>query len=196
LGVLNPEPRTLTGGTRPVITIQYPREPQIVAHGRTFVLGKVAPPDCRLVLDGEPVQVHRRGGFLAVVPVSRGGNSFGFKASRGDEAASLGVVLDVRSLRQCNPSEPPRIDVSSVAPQQSCVVGRGEDVWVSFSGTPGCRAACGYVGRDDRAELRELPRPGGVAGYTGAEEALGLYLGKAPKPPATWPWSGVRRSDC
>jgi N-acetylmuramoyl-L-alanine amidase len=166
----------------PRITIQYPRDPQVVAHGRTFVLGRVVPPDSRLLLNGDPVQVHRRGGFLAVVPVCRGKNTLEFKATRGNTVASLRTVLEVRCARLHDPKESPQIDTSSVTPHRICPVGRDEELWVSFAGTPGCTATCGYMGRGDRVDLQEILRPGGVTGYAGAEDALGMYFGQAPPP--------------
>ncbi len=166
----------------PQITIQYPRDQQVVAHGHTFILGKIVPSDADLTVDGNPVRVHRRGGFLTVLRVSPGTNTFRFEASRAGLVTSLSTVLQVHCLRQHEPGESPQIDARSVIPQQSCPLGRGEELWASFLATPGCQAFCGFRSRAARTALSEIPHPGGVAAYAGAEEASAMYFGRAPAP--------------
>ncbi len=168
---------------RPQIVVQYPVEREVTAHGQTFFLGRVDPPTSALAVNGRKVGVHSRGGFLVTVPVSPGINQFEFEATHGRAAGSLTVALDIRCLRLHRADDIPRVDVSSLLPSSACSIAAGEELWVSFSGTPGCRGSCGYEGCDDRAALRETQRSTGVSAYVGAEEPLGLYLGRAPAPP-------------
>ncbi len=150
----------------PSIHVVYPKLDQTVhAVDSTFIFGHItnAPDNDNwyLTINGEQVDVHSGGGFLAFLPVAPGDFSFDLllKSTLAENLClaeanvpiSIPVpvhTLTMDSLVIAGDHNPPRGDL---------VLRTGDELRVSFWGTPNCRAWFSIPGVIDSVPMTETP---------------------------------------
>jgi len=78
----------------PVINVVFPASGSTVSSTpRTYVIGSVTPPDSPLTVNSQTVTPWRTGGFLCMMPVTPGTNTFYFRAGKTELKHSFTVAL-------------------------------------------------------------------------------------------------------
>ncbi len=153
-------------GTAPSIHVVYPKPDQTVhAVDSTFIFGHVtnAPDNDNwfLEINGAQVNVHSDGGFLAFLPVAAGAFSFdlALKSTRADN-----LTLAETSVPVNIPVPVHTLSMDSLAivrdhnpPLGDLVLATGDELRVSFWGTPNCRAWFSIQGVIDSVPMAETP---------------------------------------
>ncbi|HOP06791.1 MAG TPA: N-acetylmuramoyl-L-alanine amidase [candidate division Zixibacteria bacterium] len=174
----------------PTVTFIYPEEGQLIgAVDSSFVLGHVDHPQqgavFLLTINGDTVQVHEGGGFIAWVPLEPGEFRFiaravAFKKQPdlvGENGISsllmrlvektpqlppevLGWVSDTLTVQVPEPDQPLPDDSLLIVgdyrpPSGNLALGSGEQLILSFRGTPGCRAWASIEGVVDSIPMSE-----------------------------------------
>lgn len=164
------------------IRVIYPKPGQVVtAVDSTFILGNVSIQKGkkldRLVINGQEVEVHPDGGFLAFLPVTPGEFTFHLDAYRIDSAPSrrggrrtpiqavtmqdalvhLTNSVTVRIPEPLLPLPPDSLVIPAeyYAPTGDLVLSTGDMLEVFFRGTPGCRAWFAIPGITDSVPMAE-----------------------------------------
>lgn len=138
----------------PAIDLVYPPEgASLGAVSRSFIHGSVTP-GSRLLVNGLPVEVYRTGAFLAYIPFTPGDFLIRMEASD-----STGASLLERKVRVAFPPRGMRPDSlailkGSLSPQAEVALAAGDRLYVSFRGTPGCKASF-WVGRGSGRPMLE-----------------------------------------
>ncbi len=168
------------GYENPKLWVTYPKNGQTIgAVDSTFILGGVAPCEYsdqwELTINGEPVAVHRDGGWLAWVAIEPGEFTFELEAELVGDVASdfqrlhkdpFGEPRTGITVSQCvtvnvpeplvtYPSDTLQLGPEYMIPAKDVVVS-GRDVieaWVQ--GTPGCRAWFSIPGVVDSVPMAE-----------------------------------------
>ncbi|MDA8131692.1 MAG: N-acetylmuramoyl-L-alanine amidase [Elusimicrobia bacterium] len=139
------------------ISFVYPPEGlSIPAVQRTFIFGNISPSTAALTINGEKVQVHSNGGFIAYLPVS--GGDFVFRGALDDGTTaqrSIKVALDdpapsTGTLRLDFTSNRADIDLLP-----------GDYLRVSAAGTPGKEAVFSAEGLVKDSPMQEVPAGSG-----------------------------------
>jgi N-acetylmuramoyl-L-alanine amidase len=139
------------------INFVYPAEgAQLPALHKTFVFGNVVPATAAFTLNGEKVQVHSNGGFIAYLPVSEG--EFFFRGQLADgTTAQRGIKVrpgaEVRSS-----TGPLRLELANYS--SDAEVFPGDHVRLAASGTPGKEAVFSLGGVAD-GPMTESPAGSG-----------------------------------
>lgn len=166
----------------PQIHVIYPKPDQIVtAVDSTFIFGHVSfggdKKLDKLVINGQVVELHPDGGFLAFLPVTPGRFTFRLDAyliksppKRGGRGMPLpsvatqdaqlhltnSVTVDIPEPLQSLPSDSLMIAMDYHAPTGDLVLATGDMLEVSFYGTPGCRAWFAIPEVVDSAPMAEM----------------------------------------
>ncbi|MCP4684368.1 MAG: N-acetylmuramoyl-L-alanine amidase, partial [bacterium] len=153
------------GDGTPRINVVYPKPGQTVtAVDSTFIFGHIfGYPDCREVyvdINGEKVEVHEEGGFLAFVPVTPGVFSFNLTACLAEDSTTLTEsILDVIIPVPVHtlPFDSLQIAEDYNPPDSVKVFSTGDLLEVAFWGTPGCEAWFSIPGVVDSVPMAETP---------------------------------------
>jgi N-acetylmuramoyl-L-alanine amidase len=145
------------------INFVYPPEgASVPAVPKTFVFGNISPSTAALTINGERVQVHANGGFIAFLPVSAG--DFAFNGSL-DNGATAQRRLRIREAADARPSTGTlRLEFASQASDSE--VSAGDYLRIAAVGTPGHEAvfSLGKLAQDEPL----LESPAGSGRYYGS----------------------------
>ena len=169
------------------IDVVYPAEgATITSRDSTFVFGSVGRGDASLTINGTAVEVAPNGAWLAYLPVPPDG-VYQVAASAEGQAVSETRTVQVPAPAAAPPGAALAIVSGSVTPSGVQSVVRGEEVAVSFRGTPGGSAR--LVLPDGRVvplvERRAVERSAGfmldqVAETSGVAEYAGRFEVNTP----------------
>ncbi len=138
------------------LQVVYPKEGQrLPAVDSTFIFGSVHP-HASLSINGAAVDVHEDGGWLAFVPVRPGEFVFNVAAVRGGTVDTLSVAVNLPELPDYS-YDSLYFRVGSFAPSRELWVMPGDEIPISFSGTPYCNAFALIQGFADTVYIREEP---------------------------------------
>lgn len=153
-------PRALSAGQ---INFVYPPEGSVIPSvAKTFVFGNIVPSTAVLTINGERVQVHSNGGFIAYLPVTAG--DFSFNAAL-DDGATAQRKLKVKEAADARVSTGAiRLEFTSQGSDSEVM--EGDYVRVSAAGTPGKEAvfSLGKLAVDEPL----LESPAGSGRYYGS----------------------------
>ena len=136
------------------INFVYPPEgASIPAVPKTFVFGNISPSTAALTINGERVQVHTNGGFIAYLPVTAG--DFVFNGVL-DDGATAQRRLKVREAADTRPSTGTlRLEFNSQVSASEVLA--GDYIRISASGTPGKEAVFSLGKLTEDEPLLESP---------------------------------------
>lgn len=138
----------------PAIDLVYPPEgASLGAVTRSFIHGSVTP-GSRLLVNGLPVEVYRTGAFLAYIPFAPG--DFLIQLEASDSTGSSRLERKVRVASPPRGMRPDSLAIlrGSILPQTEVALAAGDRLYVSFRGTPGCKASF-WVGRSSGRPMLE-----------------------------------------
>lgn len=142
------------------ITFLWPPEDMTLQADNEFVMGNVADPASRFLINGQTVTVHVDGGFLAWLPIAPG--TFTFHAelhlSSGTVTADRRILVPVPPVPL--PDDKPAIDPASLQPRADLEL-RAGDWWVARMKATRGRPARARVEGGEWTSMREVnPRLG------------------------------------
>jgi N-acetylmuramoyl-L-alanine amidase len=153
------------------VSFMYPVEgysmPQVQ---KTFVFGSVTPATATLTINGEKVEVHSNGGFIAYLPVTPG--DFAFKAVLGDGTTGQRNV----KVRPADPAiSTSALQLAFTSFQSDAEAPAGEYLKITAAGTPSHEAVCSLEGVFKDLPMSEVPPGSGryLAAYLPKEADLG-----------------------
>ncbi|MBO4555892.1 MAG: N-acetylmuramoyl-L-alanine amidase [Elusimicrobiales bacterium] len=150
------------------IKYRYPVDNQKITNKitKTFVFGQVTPPDMPFKINGEKIDVHTNGGFIAYLPVDTESDSFVFKGELED-----GTVKELK-IRLNKPSQEEKKDpwIQINSNSSDITIMPGDPVHIKASGTPGKEAFFSIEGLVKDAPLTEYPE--------GSGQYFGVYWSK------------------
>ncbi|MHB0995484.1 MAG: N-acetylmuramoyl-L-alanine amidase family protein [Elusimicrobiales bacterium] len=153
------------------VNFVYPVEGySMPAVQKTFVFGNVSPSTSSLTINGEKVEVHSNGGFIAYLPVAPG--DFAFTAVLGDGTTAQRLV----KVRQPEPApSTATLQLALTAFQSDTDLPRGEYLKVTAAGTPAHEAVCSLEDVFKDLPMEEVPPGSGryFAAYLPKEADLG-----------------------
>lgn len=161
------------------INFVYPPEGTAVpAVAKTFVFGNISPSTAALTINGERVQVHSNGGFIAYLPVTAG--DFAFNGVLNDGATAQ-RRLKVREAADARPSTG-TLSLEFTSQAADSEVMAGDYLRVSAVGTPGKEAvfSLGKLVVDEPL----LESPAGSGRYYGSYRVKASDQGPAFTPSA------------
>ena len=165
-----PAPPLYQRSTETIAFVWPPEGLELSASGE-FILGSVAVPTAPFTINGQKVEVHKDGGFLAWLPVAPG--SFTFRAELA--LSSMSVAVATRGIVVPLPAAPltgkPAIDPASLSPRADLDLRPGDWLVARMKATPGLPARF-RVGKGPWTPMREV------------NAALGIYEGTLPVGPA------------
>ncbi len=145
------------------INFVYPPEGSVIPSvAKTFVFGNIVPSTAALTINGERVQVHSNGGFIAYLPVTAG--DFSFNAAL-DDGATAQRKLKVKEAADARVSTGTmRLELTSQISDSE--VFPGDYLRISAAGTPGKEAvfSLGKLAEDEPL----LESPAGSGRYYGS----------------------------
>jgi N-acetylmuramoyl-L-alanine amidase len=128
-------------------------------------------PEATLTLNGEGVQIWSTGAFAGLLDDLRvGENGFVFEARLAGQRVRREITVIRESPQQPLPAYPARIVELSIQPADRIVAIPGDEVTVSFMGSPG-GVASATLGRWTRLRLTEVPNRSGQ--YRGTHRVVG-----------------------
>jgi len=143
----------------PRIDLVYPPEGASIGPvSWSFILGSVTP-GSRLSVNGRNVEVYKNGAFLAYIPFGSGEFVISLSASDSSGSSTLERRVQVAEKRQKIRSDSLCILHGSIDPSYRMSLSKDTRLYVSFQGTPGCKASFS-VGRSagwPMAEQNLLP---------------------------------------
>jgi N-acetylmuramoyl-L-alanine amidase len=161
------------------IVVVHPAEgARLPPISEAFVFGSV-PPGSSLTLNGMPVALHRKGGFLVMVPVQAGEVVLSFlnRTPKG-ETSQLDRRFTVAHGFTILPSTPAVLEKGSVSPTDDMLLTAGDMIRVAFQGSPGGQAEFsidGVAPHLPMAEIGTFPSKNNVNVST--MSARGVYEG-------------------
>ncbi|MCH9031020.1 MAG: N-acetylmuramoyl-L-alanine amidase [candidate division Zixibacteria bacterium] len=155
----------------PNLRVIYPKFGQSIPYvDSTFILGSISP-EWNLQLNGEPVDVHPDGGWIAYVAISSG--DFEFRFAMTKDAAKRNKTWPVIVS---GPGSPDSFDSLTIKkdnrkPELAESFVLGEIVYLQFEGSPGCRAWAELPGLADSVPMTETPERFIDSYESGSQEA-------------------------
>jgi len=155
----------MAGEGTPRINVVYPKQGQTVAAvDSTFIFGHLSGfsdyRDIFVDINGQKIEVHEAGGFLAFVPVTPGVFSFNLTACLASDSTTMAdatvdvlIPVPVHTL----PFDSLQIADDYNPPDSEVVLASGDLLRVSFWGTPGCEAWFSIPGVIDSVPMAEAP---------------------------------------
>ncbi|UCD16371.1 MAG: N-acetylmuramoyl-L-alanine amidase [Candidatus Zixiibacteriota bacterium] len=139
----------------PDIQVVYPKRfDPIGAADSTFILGSVTP-GSSLTINGERVEVHPDGGFIAFLPLTPGNFLFKLLAVNDADSARLNWPVVAPLPRRSFAYDSLRlVDLTGIS--QSALLAAGDRLVVECQGTPGCAAYFSIPGYADSIPMAEL----------------------------------------
>lgn len=138
------------------LTVVYPKDGQGMAPvDSTFIFGSVQPGSA-LFINGREVKVHKGGGWLAFLRVEPGTFAFSLHAAKDDLIDTLTVTINLPELPDYT-FDSLYIRPGPIQPSVPVWVRQGDDVTVSFAGTPLCNAFGVIAATGDTFPMQELP---------------------------------------
>jgi len=139
----------------PKIDVVYPKEGQeLTAYDSTFILGNVTP-GAELKINGYPIKVYPKGGFLAYIPIQPGEFQFELIASNRVGATTSTLTVKVPERFKTTPSDSFRIEEKGRSPEQNLVLTAGDLLQAKFRGTPNCQGMFKIEGLTDWMDMAE-----------------------------------------
>lgn len=124
----------------PVINVVYPREGQdITAYDSTFIFGSLTP-GSELSINGQKVNVHKNGAFIAYLPLQPGDFVFDLIAYNQYGISTKLLKVKVPSPFLPAPKDTLRIEPYGKNPSVDLLLNPGDIIRTGFQGTPGCSA--------------------------------------------------------
>lgn len=145
------------------IKFRYPVDGQRIFNPvtRTFVFGQITPADMPFTINGQKVDVHTNGGFIAYLPVTPDNGSFAFNAELADGTTKQ-ITIKLRSAADSEQKDP-WLKINSVS--SDLTVMPGDPVKIQANGTPGREAFFTIDGLVKDSPMTEWPEGSGK--YTG-----------------------------
>lgn len=153
------------------INFVYPPEGlSIPGVAKTFVFGNISPSTAAFTINGEKVEVHSNGAFIAYLPVTGGDFVFNGLLEDGTMARRL---IKVRQAEPQPSTGTLRLEFTSYAADTEVMI--GEHLKISAAGTPSREAVCSLEDVFDGLSMPELPAGSGryFATYRVKEKDLG-----------------------
>lgn len=139
------------------INFVYPAEgAQLPAVQKTFVFGNVVPATAAFTLNGEKVQVHTNGGFIAYLPVGEG--EFFFRGQLADGTTAQRGIKVRPGAEPRSSTAAVRLEITNYASDAEVVP--GDYIRLSAYGTPGKEAVFSFGGLKD-GPMTEVPAGSG-----------------------------------
>jgi len=164
------------------IDVIYPKDgQQIAAVDSTFIFGNTDP-KAKLTINGCDVDIHKDGGFLAFLPVSRGEFHFDVISNLNNDYTSTTINLIIGGLPDTSSCF---IDRISVKPSGRTVL-RGDDIFeFAIDARPGGKAYCSFAGDSAWTPMYPDIKPWTMANVFGDISASGpgdfiTYVGYLP----------------
>lgn len=135
------------------VNFVYPAEGySMPAVQKTFVFGNVSPSTSTLTINGEKVEVHSNGGFIAYLPVAPG--DFAFAAVLGDGTTAQRMV----KVKQADPAPSTgTLQLALTSFQSDSELPPGEYLKITAAGTPSHEAVCSLEGVFKDLPMAEVP---------------------------------------
>ena len=129
------------------MTVVHPLEgAKLPALKEVFVFGAVAP-GSTLTINGIPVSVHPKGGYLTMVPLTPGDDLLSLDArAPGGQTAHLDRRFTVAPGFNISPSTPTTLVKESIVPADDVLLAAGDQLRVSFQGSPQGQAEFAMAG--------------------------------------------------
>jgi N-acetylmuramoyl-L-alanine amidase len=138
------------------LTVVHPKPLQAMPPvDSTFIFGSVEPGSV-LIINGQIVEVHKDGGWLAYLRVSPGKFEFFLLARKSDQFDSLTVTVKLPEL-PVDSYDSLYFSPGSFKPSLPLWLKAGDMISVSFAGTPYCNAFCVIENTGDTVPMQEIP---------------------------------------
>lgn len=146
------------------IKVSYPREGQpLPLVGKTFVFGVISPATAPFYINGERVQPHTNGGFIAYLPVKPG--EFAFNCELREGATGYATTFLARKVRigpaAQNGAEQPRPALEIVSPSSDLELSPGDYLNVHAVGEPGRVVSFSLGSVAENEKMAEIPSGSG-----------------------------------
>ena len=143
-------------GETPTINVVYPKGgDRIGAVDSTFIFGSVTP-GSELTINGESIDVHRNGAFIAFLPLQPGPFDFELRAINEND-----TTFYIRSVNVPIPKKSFGYDQLDVTDWQdsasNIILAEGDLLRVEFQATPCCHAWFSIPGYVDSVPMVEMP---------------------------------------
>lgn len=140
------------------LDVVYPKEEQVVlASDSTFIFGAANRPDVRILVNDLPVRVYPNGAFLGHIPVMRGEFVFNCLAISGTDTLKVSRPVFIPPYLMSLPPDTVAIDTSYFFPNQDLELIAGDEIEVSFKGTPGLVGRFSIPGLVENVSMVEAP---------------------------------------
>ena len=148
-----------------VISVSHPTENLSIGQATaTFIYGNVQPPDARLKINGEAVQLYKTGGFLAFLPVQPGTFTFHCEATLSTETVVFDRHIRVTAPLAASPSDRKFLDEDYTLPRADMELRSGDWVRVQLKATAGMKGTYDIKGVRENLPLVEQSTAGLYAG--------------------------------
>lgn len=141
--------------TTPIVVV-WPPEGAIMPAGAEgeFILGSVIDPKSRFQINGQPINVHRNGAFLAWLPVKPGTFTFACSLALPSGATSYLRSVQIPIPPAVLPQKPLIIDASSLQPKADMRLRPGDWLTLRMRASPG-QSAQYRLGRQKPRLMKE-----------------------------------------
>ncbi|MDH7481569.1 MAG: N-acetylmuramoyl-L-alanine amidase [Armatimonadota bacterium] len=150
----------------PSISLNYPEDGASISSKRIRIAGK-ATPNSKVMVNGKEMYVHSSGTFAGIVDLVPGENTLRATATLDGQTAE--VVLRV-TCTVPSPPDPAGVEIlkESIEPSGDLEFRPGDEVVVSFRGTPGRTASFAIEGLSDNVAMVEAEGSNGWSLYKGS----------------------------
>lgn len=150
------------------------------ASRETFIIGHVNPGLKQLSVNGMPVKVHPKGGFLVMVPLTHHDMKFDFHATDGEKNMEFTHVFKLHKPLKKSEISGGVIDPASIVPYRDLGILKGEEVYFECRSKPGqnMQLVVDSGGHNIRIPLHEFSKDG-IKGYYGVSYAFETGLNNA-----------------
>lgn len=150
------------------IKFRYPVNNQKITNkiSKMFLFGQIVPPDMPFYINGERIDVHTNGGFIAYLPVNTEEDTFAFNAELEDGTTKQLMI------RLNNPSKEEKKDpwIQINSNYSDITIMPGDPVHIKATGTPGKEAFFSIEDLVKDSPLTEYPE--------GSGQYFGVYWSK------------------
>jgi N-acetylmuramoyl-L-alanine amidase len=122
------------------LEIIYPKNNMTINAPSTFFVGNTDP-KATLKINGANVKIFPNGGFTQVVKLKRGTNTINIKTSLKKTEKKLIYTINVPEYEKSVSQSGLNIDLASIRPDSNLLIRAGDEIVVSFKGTPKQKAS-------------------------------------------------------
>lgn len=157
------------------LDIVYPKNNMTINAPSTFFVGNTDP-KASLKINEENVKVFPNGGFTQVVKLQSGQNIIEVKSSLNNREKKLTYTLNVPKHEKTIPGSKLEIDPSSIKPDSSLLIKKGDEINVSFKGSTGNKASFSI------GNIKDIPMIEKPGEYTKTESVFGKIFNTSKEP--------------